>query len=99
MDDLLRLQGYGVRLFPRGRMALAATSQQSPDLVLLNVNMPFRSLAWAMSRSLFNSRRFSARVENYLRGVICLKRRSLEQPQFTPPIAKINQNVCASVEL
>src|SRR5436190_4859392 len=40
MEDMLRQQGYGVRSFPRGRMALAAASQQPPDLILLDINMP-----------------------------------------------------------
>lgn len=40
MEDTLRQQGYGVRSFPRGRMALAAASAQPPDLVLLDINMP-----------------------------------------------------------
>src|SRR3984957_21226782 len=40
MDDMLTQQGYGVRSFPRGRMALAAASQQPPDLILLDINMP-----------------------------------------------------------
>src|SRR5580700_10427709 len=40
MEDMLRQQGYGVRSFPRGRMALVAASQQPPDLILLDINMP-----------------------------------------------------------
>jgi two-component system sensor histidine kinase/response regulator len=40
MGDMLGLQGYEVRLFPRGRLALASASQRPPDLVLLDVNMP-----------------------------------------------------------
>jgi two-component system, sensor histidine kinase and response regulator len=40
MEDMLRQQGYGVRSFPRGRMALTAASEQPPDLILLDINMP-----------------------------------------------------------
>src|ERR1700730_16051372 len=40
MEDMLSQQGYGVRSFPRGRMALAAASHQPPDLILLAINMP-----------------------------------------------------------
>jgi putative two-component system response regulator len=40
MEDMLRSQGYGVRSFPRGRMALAAAARQPPDLILLDINMP-----------------------------------------------------------
>jgi two-component system, sensor histidine kinase and response regulator len=40
LEDLLKRQGFGVRSFPRGRMALAAASEQPPDLILLDINMP-----------------------------------------------------------
>ncbi len=40
MEDMLVAQGYGVRCFPRGRLALAAASAEPPNLVLLDVNMP-----------------------------------------------------------
>jgi CheY-like chemotaxis protein len=40
MENMLKQQGYGVRSFPRGRMALAAAGQQAPDLILLDINMP-----------------------------------------------------------
>ena len=40
MENMLTQQGYGVRSFPRGRMALAAAGRQAPDLVLLDINMP-----------------------------------------------------------
>jgi len=40
METMLRTQGFGVRSFPRGRMALAAAGQQPPDLILLDINMP-----------------------------------------------------------
>jgi putative two-component system response regulator len=40
MEDMLWPQGYKVRSFPRGRMALAAAAQQPPDLILLDINMP-----------------------------------------------------------
>jgi CheY-like chemotaxis protein len=40
LDDLLTSQGYRVRCFPRGLMALAAAQREPPDLVLLDVLMP-----------------------------------------------------------
>jgi CheY-like chemotaxis protein len=40
MEDMLRGQGYGVRSFLRGRMALAAAVDQPPDLILLDISMP-----------------------------------------------------------
>jgi two-component system, sensor histidine kinase and response regulator len=40
MGDMLGRQGYEVRLFPRGRLALASAAQRVPDLVLLDINMP-----------------------------------------------------------
>jgi two-component system, sensor histidine kinase and response regulator len=40
LEDMLRQRGYLVRSFPRGRLALAAASQNPPDLILLDVNMP-----------------------------------------------------------
>ena len=40
MEEMLGQQGYSVRSFPRGRLALAAAAQQRPDLILLDINMP-----------------------------------------------------------
>ncbi len=40
LEDMLKQQGYGVRSFPRGRLALAAAVQRPPDLILLDINMP-----------------------------------------------------------
>jgi two-component system, sensor histidine kinase and response regulator len=40
MEDMLKSQGYAVRSFPRGRLALAAALQRLPDLILLDINMP-----------------------------------------------------------
>ena len=40
LEEMLGQQGYSVRSFPRGRMALAAASQNPPDLILLDINMP-----------------------------------------------------------
>lgn len=40
LEDMLRQNGYEVRSFPRGRLALAAANQEPPDLVLLDINMP-----------------------------------------------------------
>jgi two-component system, sensor histidine kinase and response regulator len=37
---MLRRDGYDVRSFPRGRLALAAAEQEPPDLILLDINMP-----------------------------------------------------------
>ena len=40
MEDMLSGEGYSVRSFPRGRLALTAAGQHPPDLVLLDINMP-----------------------------------------------------------
>ena len=40
MEDMLRQQGYVIRSFPRGRLALSAVEQEPPDLILLDINMP-----------------------------------------------------------
>jgi response regulator RpfG family c-di-GMP phosphodiesterase len=40
LEDMLRQQGYEVRSFPRGRLALAGADQDPPDLILLDINMP-----------------------------------------------------------
>jgi CheY-like chemotaxis protein len=40
LEDMLRQEGYDIRSFPLGRLALAAAEQEPPDLILLDVNMP-----------------------------------------------------------
>lgn len=40
LEEMLKELGYGVRSFPRGRLALAAAVQHPPDLILLDINMP-----------------------------------------------------------
>jgi DNA-binding response OmpR family regulator len=40
LEDMLVQQGYEVRSFPRGRLALAAAMKNPPDLILLDINMP-----------------------------------------------------------
>lgn len=40
LDEMLRADGYGVRGFPRSRLALASARQEAPDLILLDVTMP-----------------------------------------------------------
>jgi len=40
LDEMLRDRGYRVRSFPRGRLALAAATNEPPDLILLDINMP-----------------------------------------------------------
>ena len=40
LDDLLRQQGYQVRLFPRGSLAIKAAAIHPPDLFLLDIMMP-----------------------------------------------------------
>lgn len=40
LEEMLGKQGYVVRSFPRGRLALAAASREQPDLVLLDIQMP-----------------------------------------------------------
>ena len=40
LEDILLQQGYEVRSFPRGRLALGAALRNPPDLILLDINMP-----------------------------------------------------------
>jgi len=40
LEDLLGHQGYAVRSFPCGRLALEAAQRNPPDLFLLDINMP-----------------------------------------------------------
>jgi two-component system, sensor histidine kinase and response regulator len=40
LEDMLLQQGYQVRSFPLGRLALAAAKKKRPDLILLDVMMP-----------------------------------------------------------
>lgn len=40
LEDMLQLQNYEVRSFPRGRLALNAALRHLPDLILLDINMP-----------------------------------------------------------
>ncbi|MFZ1985205.1 MAG: response regulator [Desulfatitalea sp.] len=40
LSTLLQRKGYGVSAFPLGRLALQAAEKKSPDLVLLDINMP-----------------------------------------------------------
>ena len=40
LEDLLTNLGHAVRSFPRGRLALEAAARNSPDLILLDINMP-----------------------------------------------------------
>src|SRR5580704_6873443 len=40
MEDMLRHEGYTVRSFPGGRLALAGASESPPDLILLDITMP-----------------------------------------------------------
>ncbi|MGD0930281.1 MAG: EAL domain-containing protein [Candidatus Korobacteraceae bacterium] len=40
LEDMLKNQGYAIRSFPRGQLALAAAAQSPPDLILLDINMP-----------------------------------------------------------
>jgi two-component system sensor histidine kinase/response regulator len=40
LEGMLRQQGYQVRSFPRGRLALAAAFENPPELILLDINMP-----------------------------------------------------------
>ncbi len=40
LSALLLKKGYSVSAFPRGKMALSAAEQSTPDLVLLDINMP-----------------------------------------------------------
>ncbi|MFN7937360.1 MAG: hybrid sensor histidine kinase/response regulator [Bryobacteraceae bacterium] len=40
LEEILSRQGYEVRSFPRGRLAISAALLSPPDLILLDVNMP-----------------------------------------------------------
>lgn len=40
LGEILSRQGYEVRSFPRGRLALSAALHSPPDLILLDINMP-----------------------------------------------------------
>ncbi len=40
LEDMLKNQGYAIRSFPRGQLALASATQSPPDLILLDINMP-----------------------------------------------------------
>src|SRR5579871_4052170 len=40
LEDMLVQEGYEVRSFPRGRLAIAAALKDPPDLILLDVMMP-----------------------------------------------------------
>lgn len=40
LEDMLKNQGYAVRSFPRGQLALASAAQSPPDLILLDISMP-----------------------------------------------------------
>jgi len=40
LEDMLLREGHEVCAFPRGRLALAAATQNPPDLILLDINMP-----------------------------------------------------------
>ncbi len=38
--DILSHQGYAIRVFPSGKLALKAAEKNPPDLILLDINMP-----------------------------------------------------------
>jgi DNA-binding response OmpR family regulator len=40
LEEILEAQGYEVRSFPRGRLALKSAQIEPPDLFLLDINMP-----------------------------------------------------------
>jgi putative two-component system response regulator len=40
LEEMLSQNGYEVRSFPLGRLALAAAEHEPPDVILLDVNMP-----------------------------------------------------------
>jgi two-component system, sensor histidine kinase and response regulator len=40
LGEMLRWDGYAVRSFLAGRLALAAVDEEPPDLILLDINMP-----------------------------------------------------------
>jgi DNA-binding response OmpR family regulator len=40
LGDILRQEGWVVRAFPHGELALAAAREEAPDLILLDIRMP-----------------------------------------------------------
>ena len=40
LEEMLSREGYRVRSFPRGRLALAAALRDPPEAILLDINMP-----------------------------------------------------------
>jgi PAS domain S-box-containing protein len=68
LEKLLRSQGYEVRSFPRGRMALEAAALRPPDLVLLDANMP-EMTGYEMCARMKSDVRFSDVPIIFLSGV------------------------------
>ena len=40
LGEMLRQEGWNIRAFPRGDLALAAAGDEAPDIILLDVRMP-----------------------------------------------------------
>src|SRR5271157_1880337 len=59
LEDMLRQEGYDVRSFPLGRLALAAAEEEPPDLILLDINMPEMN-GYQVCEQLKSSASFSA---------------------------------------
>jgi CheY-like chemotaxis protein len=59
LEDMLRQHDYEVRSFPRGRLALAALDRETPDLVLLDIDMPEMN-GYEVCEKLKSNRRHSA---------------------------------------
>lgn len=59
LEDMLRQHDYEVRSFPRGRLALAALDRETPDLVLLDIDMPEMN-GFEVCEKLKSNRRHSA---------------------------------------
>jgi putative two-component system response regulator len=68
LEEMLRQHGYDVRVFPRGRMALAAVDQEPPDLILLDVDMPEMN-GYEVCKQLRSSRRRSRIPVIFLSGL------------------------------
>jgi putative two-component system response regulator len=74
LEDILVRQGYDVRSFPMGRLALAAAIDSPPDLILLDINMPEMS-GYEVCKQLKSNARLSKIPVIFLSGLTALEDR------------------------